>query len=410
MSTKHIRNRKIVLAFSGGLDTCFVAKYLSENGYEVHSLFLYSGKIEKGELERIASLAREVGVKSHKAWDISREYYQQCIRYLIAGNVLRNGTYPLSVSSERYFQAYQVARYARKIKAEAVAHGSTGAGNDQVRFDTVLSVLAPDLHILAPVRDHQYTREEEIDYLKNKGVNMNKQDHKYSLNEGLWGTSIGGDETLTSHLSITESVDQQTRPKENREVALQFLAGECIGIDQQKFDDPVEVINLLNELGNNYGVGMDYHTGDTIIGEKGRIAFRAPAALMILKSHHLLEKHTLTKPQLQWKDMIAQWYGNMLHEGLFMEPVMRDAESFLKSTQQYVTGDVILQLSHNAFTLKGIKSPYDLLQSSNHQYGEKYTGWDAEDVKGFIKIYSNALKNFYSLHSELIDHEGETKT
>ncbi|MGM0530644.1 MAG: argininosuccinate synthase domain-containing protein [Bacteroidota bacterium] len=403
MKKKNSRKKKIVLAFSGGLDTCFVAKYLTDQGYDVHSLFLYSGKGNEDELKHIESLAGDMGVKSHHTINIAKDYYRNCIRYLVAGNVLRNGNYPLSVSSERYFQAAQVARYAGQIEADGVAHGSTGAGNDQVRFDAVISVLTPGLEIFAPVRDNKLTREEEIAYLKDKGVALNWEDHKYSLNEGLWGTSIGGDETLTSHRSIRETSGQNQ--KENRELALSFEQGECLGINQSKFNDPVETIESLNQIGKAYGIGMDYHTGDTIIGEKGRIAFQAPAALMIIKSHHLLEKHTLTKHQLQWKNHIADWYGNMLHEGLYMEPAMRDAESFLESSQQYVTGEVYLQLRQKDFKLQGIKSPYDLMEASNNQYGEKYTGWDAEDVKGFIKIYSNSLKNYYGLHTDLINHE-----
>jgi len=405
MKKKNSRKKKIVLAFSGGLDTCFVARYLSDKGYEVHSLFLYSGQTNEEELNNIDVLAGEVGVKSHKAIDISQDYYQNCIRYLVAGNVLRNGNYPLSVSSERYFQAARVAKYAEQIGACGVAHGSTGAGNDQVRFDTVISVLAPDLEIFAPVRDDKLTREEEISYLKHQGVNINQEQHKYSLNEGLWGTSIGGDETLTSHRSIKDSSNHNHNHKENRELALSFEQGECTGINQSKFNNPVETIEALNQIGKDYGIGMDYHTGDTIIGEKGRIAFQAPAALMIIKAHHLLEKHTLTKHQMQWKNHIADWYGSMLHEGLYMEPAMRDAEKFLESSQQYVTGEVYIQLRDKDFKLLGIKSPYDLMEASNNQYGEKYTGWDAEDVKGFIKIYSNSLKNYYGLHRELINYE-----
>jgi len=398
-------SKKIVLAFSGGLDTCFVAKYLSDQGHQVHSLFLYSGSSNEEELKKIAGLANLLEVASHQAVDISDHYYQHCIRYLIAGNVLRNGNYPLSVSSERYFQAYQVAQYALQIQADAVAHGSTGAGNDQVRFDTVLSVLAPGLDIIAPVRDEQLTREEEINYLKKGGVDLNWADHKYSLNEGLWGTSIGGDETLTSHRAIPDSAVFEGQQKAPRKLTLTFKRGECVGINQSTFNQPVEAIEALNQIGKSYDIGMDYHTGDTVIGEKGRIAFQAPAAKMIIQSHHLLEKHTLTRHQLQWKSMIAGWYGNMLHEGLFMEPVMRDTERFLDSTQQHVTGEVFLEIGPKDFRLLGIQSPYDLMQSSTNQYGEKYSGWNARDVKGFIKIYSNALKNYYTLHSEETKNE-----
>jgi len=390
--------KKIVLAFSGGLDTCFVARYLSDQGHQVHSLFLYTGSPNEKELNKIAERARMAGVSSHRAIDISENYYQDCIRYLIAGNVLRNGNYPLSVSSERYFQAYQVAQYALQIHADAVAHGSTGAGNDQVRFDTVLSVLAPDLEILAPVRDEQFTREAEIEYLKQRNGVLDWQDLKYSLNEGLWGTSIGGDETLTSHLAITDTSVQKEKAKTPRQISLNFENGECVGINQSRFHRPVEAIEALNNLGKAYGIGMDYHTGDTIIGEKGRIAFQAPAALMIIKGHHLLEKHTLTRHQLQWKSMIADWYGHMLHEGLFMEPVMRDTERFLDNTQQHVSGEVFLEIVTKGFRLLGIQSPYDLMQSSDNQYGEKYAGWNANDIKGFIKIYSNSMKNYYALH------------
>ena len=391
--------KKIVLAFSGGLDTCFVARYLSDQGHQVHSLFLYTGSSKEKELKKMAALARRVGAATHRSLNISDAYYYNCIRYLIAGNVLRNGNYPLSVSSERYFQAYQVARYARTIKADAVAHGSTGAGNDQVRFDTVLSVLAPELEIMAPVRDHPFTREEEIAYLNKHVAGPITEDHKYSLNEGLWGTSIGGDETLTSHLSLPTLSANQAESRDPRRISLTFEQGECVGINQSRFNHPVEAIEALNDMGRNYGIGMDYHTGDTIIGEKGRVAFQAPAALMIVKSHHLLEKHTLTRHQLQWKSMIADWYGNMLHEGLFMEPVMRDVERFMESTQQYVSGEVFVEIRPGGFRLLGIQSPYDLMQSSQNQYGEAYSGWDARDMKGFIKIYSNSLKNYYALHA-----------
>jgi argininosuccinate synthase len=405
MKKRKSQLKKIVLAFSGGLDTCFVAKYLSDQGFDVYSLYLYSGKADKDELKNIENLAGKVGIKQHQSRDISEDYYNNCIRYLVAGNVLRNGNYPLSVSSERYFQAREVVKFAGEVGASGVAHGSTGAGNDQIRFDTVLSVLAPDLTIYAPVRDQKLTREEEIEYLKEKGIDLNWDDHKYSLNQGLWGTSIGGDETLTSHLSIKDSPGQTARKTDQKKIVLHFEKGECVGINQSKFSDPVEAIESLNQIGNEYGIGMEYHTGDTIIGEKGRIAFQAPAALMIIKSHHMLEKHTLTKWQLQWKNMIGDWYGNMLHEGLFMEPVLRDAEAFMENSQQYVSGEVYLQLRQNDFKLLGIKSPNDLMQASENQYGEKYSGWNAEDVKGFIKIYSNALKNYYALHTDLISNE-----
>ena len=397
-----MKNNKVVLAFSGGLDTSFCAKYLSiEKGMEVHALTVNTGGFSAEEAEGLRQKALELGAKSFHIAQIEQDYYQHCVRYLIYGNVLRNNTYPLSVSAERMFQALETAKYARQIGASAVAHGSTGAGNDQVRFDLVFQTLAPELDIITPIRDLRLSRQEEIDYLQKNGIQWNWTKAKYSINQGLWGTSVGGAETLSSQLPLPEEAFPSplvaTSPKV---LQLDFAKGELIGIDNETYAHPVDAIHALQNIAKDYAIGRDIHVGDTIIGIKGRVGFEAAAPLIIVKAHHLLEKHTLSKWQLYWKEQMGNWYGMLLHEGQYLEPVMRNVEGFLESTQEYVSGQVSVALHPYRFELQGISSPYDLMQSSFGQYGEMNNAWSGDDVKGFTKILANAGKIYQAVHQE----------
>lgn len=400
-----MKNNKVVLAFSGGLDTSFCVKYLTvEKGMEVHALTVNTGGFSAAEGEVLRKKALELGASSFHIAEVERSYYAQCVRYLIYGNVLRNNTYPLSVSAERMFQALETAQYARQIGAAAVAHGSTGAGNDQVRFDLVFQTLADDLEIITPIRDLRLSRQAEIDYLAENGVHWGWEKAKYSINQGLWGTSVGGSETLTSHLPLPEEAYPSPLLKTTPEVVeLTFEKGEMIGVNGQQFDHPVDAIHALQEIAKDYAIGRDIHVGDTIIGIKGRVGFEAAAPLIIIKAHHLLEKHVLSKWQLYWKEQMGNWYGMLLHEGQFLEPVMRNVEVFLESTQDAVTGKVFVALHPYRFELQGIQSEYDLMNSSFGQYGEMNKAWSGEDVKGFTKILANAGKIYQSVHSEKSD-------
>lgn len=388
-----MKNNKVVLAFSGGLDTSYCAKYLSiEKGLEVHSSIVNTGGFSKDELATIEQKAINLGVASHVTLEKTAEYYDNIIKYLIYGNVLKNNTYPLSVSAERIYQAIALAEYANKIGASAIAHGSTGAGNDQVRFDLVFQLLAPELEIITPIRDMSLSRKEEIDYLAKHGLALEWQKAQYSINKGLWGTSVGGAETLTSHLALPEeSYPSQVEKTTSEIIALQFEKGEIKGINGQKLD-PVSAIQQLEEIANKYGIGRDIHVGDTIIGIKGRVGFEAAAAAIIIKAHHLLEKHTLSKWQLHWKEQLASWYGMFIHEAQYFEPVMRNIEKFLEDTQTNVTGMVSVELHPYRFIVQGIESKYDLMKSGFGDYGEKNNNWSGEDVKGFIKIMANPMK------------------
>lgn len=390
--------KKVVLAFSGGLDTSFCVKYLQkEKGMEVHTAIVNTGGFSTSELEAIAHQAKRLGASSHVTLDKTQEFYQKAIRYLIFGNVLRNHTYPLSVSAERMFQAVAVVEYAQKIGADAVAHGSTGAGNDQVRFDLVFQTLAPQLEIITPIRDLRLSREQEIEYLKKQGVEANWEKAKYSINKGLWGTSVGGAETLTSDRYLPEEAfPSQLQRTDSQKISLFFEKGEpCTLNDLRK--NPVELIQELQAIASQYAIGRDIHVGDTIIGIKGRVGFEAAAPMIILKAHQTLEKHTLTKWQLYWKDQLAQWYGMMLHEGLYLDPVMRNIEAFLESSQVRVTGKVEVALYPYRFVVLGIQSDYDLMNPAFGSYGEMNRSWTGEDAKGFTKILSNYLKIFYSI-------------
>ncbi len=399
--------RQVVLAYSGGLDTSFCIKHLSlEKGYEVHALTVNTGGFSPEELKALEQKALDLGAASYRAVDALPAYYQQCIRYLIFGNVLRNNTYPLSVSAERMFQALETVKYANEIGAQAVAHGSTGAGNDQVRFDLVFEILGNDLEIITPIRDLHLSRQAEIEFLEKHGVNWPWEKAQYSINQGIWGTSVGGAETLTSHQALPEQAyPSQLTAEGPLDLTLHFEKGELTGINGAKASHPVAAIQALQEIAAPFAIGRDTHVGDTIIGIKGRVGFEAAAPLLIIKAHHLLEKHTLTKWQQYWKEQLANWYGMLLHEGQLLEPVMRNIERFLEDTQSTVTGKVFLRLHPYRFELLGIESGYDLMNSGFGQYGEMNKAWSGQDVKGFTKILSNALKiqHFVSQKNEQDD-------
>ncbi len=394
--------KKVVLAFSGGLDTSYCAKYLSDElGYEVHAVTVNTGGFTKSEIIALEKKASELGVASFKCFDETNSFYNECIKFLIFGNVLKNNTYPLSVSAERVFQAITIAKYALSLDAEAIAHGSTGAGNDQIRFDSIFHSVNPGIEIITPIRDLNLSREEEIDYLKKKGVEIDQTQSIYSINKGLWGKSIGGKETLTSNEYLPENafpclVNESLSPLK---VEIEFAKGEPVKLNGTE-EGPVNVIEKLNEIGSTYGIGRDIHVGDTIIGIKGRVGFEAPAAVLLIKAHHLLEKHTLSKHQLGLKDQISLNYGNLVHEGLFLDPVIVDIHNFLKSSQERVTGKVYVTLYPHRFVIEGIESPFDLMMVSGGKYGEENTAWTGADAKGFAKIYSNSGRIFNSVKDE----------
>ena len=394
------QNKKVVLAFSGGLDTTFCAIYLKkELGYEVHALTVNTGGFSEEEIAKIEAHAFALGVKSFKCVDARNDYYRDVIKYLVFGNVLKNNTYPLSVSAERIVQAIASARYANELGAKAIAHGSTGAGNDQVRFDMVFQIIAPEMEIITPIRDLRLSREAEIDFLKKNDVAMNFEKTVYSINKGIWGTSVGGRETLTSGSALPESAyPTQLSASESEMVSLEFEKGELKGVNGRHFDNPVDAIQELQKIASPYAIGRDIHVGDTIIGIKGRVGFEAAAPLIIIKAHHLLEKHTLTKWQLFWKDQMAAWYGNWLHEGQYFDPVMRDIEAMLTSSQQFVTGKVFIKLVPYHFELTGIESPHDLMSAKFGSYGEMNKTWTGDDVKGFTKIFGNQVGIYFKVN------------
>lgn len=390
------KKKKVLLAFSGGLDTSFAVKYLSEElGYEVHTALANTGGFSAEELKSIERRALALGAKSHKSLDITQEYYDKSIRYMVYGNVLRNGTYPVSVSSERVFQAIGIIEHAKKIGADAVAHGSTGAGNDQVRFDLTFQILAPDIEIITPTRDLTLTREYEIEYLKKHGYEADFKRMEYSINKGLWGTSIGGRETLDSKLTLPEEAyPSQVTATTPETLRITFDKGEISAVDGKRYKNKVDAIRKVEEIASKFGIGRDMHIGDTIIGIKGRVGFEAAAPLVIINAHKMLEKHTLTKWQQYWKDQIGTWYGMFLHESQYLDPVMRDMEAFLESSQQNVSGTVEIELRPLGYTLVGVDSPYDLMKTDFGEYGEMNKAWSADDVKGFTKIFGNQMKIF----------------
>lgn len=395
-----MKNKIIVLAYSGGLDTSFCIPYLKdEKGYEVHAVNVNTSIISSAEKKRMASRAKKLGAAKFEMIDIADNFYDDCLRYLIYGNMLRNDTYPMSVSSERAFQALAILKYVKSVKAKYVAHGSTGAGNDQIRFDIIFQSMAPNVKIVTPIRDHSFSRQYEVDYLKSKGFEWSEQKKNYSINEGIWGTSVGGKETLTSHLPLPEEAypTELSRSKPKK-LTLEFKKGEITKIDGKVYKRKIELIHALNKIASKYAIGRDVHVGDTIVGIKGRVAFEASAALILIKAHQLLEKHTLSKWQAHWKKQLADWYGMQLHEGLYLEPVMRQIETFLEESQKNVTGKVFLKLHPYRFELLGIESKHDLMKAKFGQYGENNTLWSAEEAKGFIKLLSVPNKIFYSVN------------
>ena len=393
--------QKVVLAFSGGLDTSFCVKYLSEDkGYDVYTAIANTGGFSKEELANIEKRALALGAVKHATLDIEQEYYEKSIKYMIYGDILRNGTYPISVSSERIFQAIAIIEYAKSIGADCVAHGSTGAGNDQVRFDLTFQVLAPEIEIITPTRDMTLTREYEINYLREHGFEADFKTMEYSINKGLWGTSIGGKETLRSEQTLPEQAypSQVTAHAEER-LKITFHEGEIAAVNGKPYADKVEAIRAVEAIGSKFGIGRDMHIGDTIIGIKGRVGFEAAAPMLIIAAHKMLEKHTLTKWQLYWKDQLSTWYGMFLHEAQYLEPVMRDIERFLDHSQENVTGEVELTLRPYGYTLVGVQSPLDLMKTDFGEYGEVNKAWTADDVKGFTKILGNQMKIYYNVQA-----------
>ena len=389
-----------VLAYSGGLDTSYCLVRLSKEGYEVHTVIVNSGGFTPEELRQIEVKAYELGSSKHETIDITELYYQKCIRYLIFGNVLKNNTYPLSVSAERMFQSIAIAEYAKKVNAHYIVHGSTGAGNDQIRFDVAFAVIAPQAEIITPIRDEKLSRHQEVEFLQQNGVDMNWEKAKYSINRGIWGTSVGGQETLSSKLALPENAYPTHLSKtEPSIIEIEFKNGEPCALNGNKLN-PVALIQKLNELGGEYAIGRDIHIGDTILGIKGRVGFEAPAAILLIKAHHLLEKHTLTRWQLLHKEPLANWYGTLLHEAQYLDPVMRDIEAFLESSQKHVSGKVRIKLQPYHFETLGVESPYDMLQSKIAVYGEENKAWDSRDARGFIKIFGNQLKIYHSFEEK----------
>ena len=393
---------KVVLAYSGGLDTSFCAVYLSKaKQLEVHAVMVNLGGFSEEEIKKTEERAYQLGVKSFHVIDDAENYYEKCIKYLIFGNVLKNNTYPLSVSSERVFQATAIANYAKKIGAKAIAHGSTGAGNDQVRFDSIFQILLPEIEIITPIRDLKLSRNEEIEFLKENCFEINFEKSQYSINKGLWGTSVGGNETLTSNLSLPEEAFPTPISKtEPQEMNITFEKGEIKAVNGKDFLKPMEAIQYIQEIAQPFAIGRDTHVGDTIIGIKGRVSFEAAAPFIILKAHHLLEKHTLTKNQLLIKDQLSLSYGNYLHDGLVLDPVMHDIEKLFENSQKTVNGTVKILLKPYHFSLIGIESPNDLMSSEFGTYGEMNKTWTEADVKGFSKIYSNALSIYHQVNNK----------
>jgi argininosuccinate synthase len=396
------KTKKVVLGFSGGLDTTYCVKYLGEDqGYEVHSVVVNTGGFTEDELKKIEAHAYKLGVKTHTAVDAVNSYYDSIVKYLIFGNCLKNNTYPLSVSAERLSQALHIAEHVKKLHADAVAHGSTGAGNDQVRFDMIFNIMIPGVEIITPIRDLKLSREAEITYLKAKGVEMNFDKAVYSINKGLWGTSVGGKETLNSKGMLPEEAwPTQVTATESKNLELGFIKGELYIVNGEKFSHPAAAIQKVQTIAGPYGIGRDIHVGDTIIGIKGRVGFEAAAPMIILKAHHALEKHVLTKWQLQWKDQLAQFYGNWMHEGQILDPVMRDIEAYFTNSQQNVTGTAFVQLQPYRFVVTGIESDYDLMSSRFGKYGEMNNGWSGEDVRGFSKIFGNQTMIYHQVNPQ----------
>lgn len=394
--------KKVVVAFSGGLDTSYTVMYLAkEKGYEVYAACANTGGFSEEQLKANEENAYKLGAVKYVTIDVTREYYDKSLRYMIYGNVLRNGTYPISVSSERIFQGMAIARYAKEIGADAIAHGSTGAGNDQVRFDMTFLVMCPEMEIITLTRDNNLSRKEEVDYLNANGYFADFTKLKYSYNVGIWGTSICGGEILDSKQGLPESAYLKQVSKEGSEtLSIGFKHGEICSVNGKEYEDKIAAIQAIEEIGAAYGIGRDMHVGDTIIGIKGRVGFEAAAPMLIISAHKFLEKFTLSKWQQYWKDQVANWYGMFLHESQYLEPVMRDIEAMLESSQRNVNGTVTLELRPYGFSNVGVDSPDDLVKSKLGEYGETQKGWTAEDAKGFIKVTSTPLRVYYGNHKD----------
>ena len=396
------KKKKVVVAFSGGLDTSYTVMYLAkEKGFEVHAACANTGGFSEQQLKTNEENAYKLGATKYVTLDVTKEYYDKSLKYMVWGNVLRNGTYPISVSSERIFQGMAIVKYAREIGADAIAHGSTGAGNDQVRFDMTFLVMCPGVEIITLTRDGNLSRKDEVDYLNANGFNADFAKLKYSYNVGIWGTSICGGEILDSKQGLPESAYLKQVSKQGSEIlSLEFRHGELCGVNGKKFDDRIAAIQAVEEIGCAYGIGRDMHVGDTIIGIKGRVGFEAAAPMLIIGAHKFLEKFTLSKWQQYWKDQVANWYGMFLHESQYLEPVMRDIEAMLESSQRNVNGTVTLELRPYGFSTVGVDSPDDLVKSKLGEYGETQKGWTAEDAKGFIKVTSTPLRVYYGNHKD----------
>jgi len=402
--------KKVLLAFSGGLDTSYCAVYLSKvKNLEIHTVTINTGGFTDRELEEIEHRAYALGAKHHTTIDVTKSYYNDCIKYLIFGNILKNNTYPLSVSAERISQAISIAKHAKHIDADCIAHGSTGAGNDQVRFDMIFNILVPEMEIITPIREQKLSREAEIEFLKKHGVEMNFEKAKYSINKGIWGTSVGGKETLTSHSFLPEEAfPTQVTKIAPENITLHFEQGELTGVNDIFFNDPVDAIKEVDKLASPFGIGRDVHVGDTIIGIKGRVGFEAAAPMVIIKAHHTLEKHVLTKWQLYWKDQLSSWYGNWLHEGQLLDPVMRNIEKMFEDTQKNVTGKVFVTLMPYRFQVTGIESQHDLMSAKFGSYGEMNNAWTGDDVKGFTKIFGNQVAIYHKVNEKIAEYSEET--
>ena len=394
--------KKVVVAYSGGLDTSYTVMYLAkELGYEVYAACADTGGFSPAQLKANEENAYKLGAKHYVTLDVTQEYYAKSLKYMIYGNVLRNGTYPISVSSERIFQAIAIARYANEVGADAIAHGSTGAGNDQVRFDMTFLVMAPGVEILTLTRDNALSRDEEIEYLRSNGFVADFTKMKYSYNVGIWGTSICGGEILDSKQGLPDSAYLKQVEKDGKEeMRIEFKHGEIVAVNGKAFDNKIEAIRYIESIAAPYGIGRDMHVGDTIIGIKGRVGFEAAAPMVIINAHKFLEKYTLSKWQQYWKDQVANWYGMFLHESQYLEPVMRDIEAMLESSQRNVNGTVIVELRPLSMFMVGVDSPDDLVKTKFGEYGEMQKGWTAEDAKGFIKVTSTALRAYYSNHKD----------
>ena len=393
-----MKNKTIVLAYSGGLDTSYCLKKLSTEGFSVHALLINTGGFSKSDLNKIEKQAKKLGASRFISIDAKEEFYNKIIKFLIFGNVLKNNSYPLSVSSERIIQAIEIMNYSKKHNINNIAHGSTGAGNDQVRFDSIFQTLNPNIKIITPIRDNNISRKKEISYLKSVGINLTWNKSRYSINKGIWGTTIGGDETLTSNKPLPDKeITKKLLEKRNKLIDLKFFKGELIGINN-KVSNPIELINYLEQISSKYAIGRDIHVGDTVIGIKGRVGFEAAAAKIIIKSHELLEKHTMSKWQIFQKESISKLYGMLIHEGQYFDPVIKDIEAYFEKSQRYVTGNVFVELSPYNFRLNGIKSDHDLMNHNLGIYGEENTNWSSDDIKGFIKISSNSSKIFKQIN------------